>query len=117
MPADLALKLPAAAGVVIEAVMRGVAERADGVRGNVTVLAFMRLDGLNGFAVAEAAVFVPELPVLFDKRFDDREFVCEELFVFRAMEFLMCPLLERDVSADKKNKPADLQILFLNDFK
>ena len=73
--------------------MRGAAERADGVRGNVTGLAFMRLDGFNGFAVAEAVVFVPELPVLFDKRF------------------------ERDVSADKKNKPADLLILFLNDFK
>ena len=117
MPADLALKLSAAAGIVIEVVMRGAAERADGVRGNVTGLAFMRLDGFNGFAVAEAVVFVPELPVLFDKRFDDREFVCEELLVFRAMEFFMCPLLERDVSADKKNKPADLLILFLNDFK
>ena len=117
MPADLTLKLSAAAGVVIEVVMRGAAEGADGIWRNVTGFAFVWLNRFYGFAVAEAVVFVPELPVLFDKRFDDREFVCEELLVFRAMEFFMCPLLERDVSADKHDQPAVLLIKVLNKLK
>lgn len=29
----------------------------------------------------------------------------------------MSPLLQRDVSADKENKPADLEMLSLNDSK
>ena len=37
--------------------------------------------------------------------------------VFRAVEFIMSPLLKRNVSADKKNEPANLLILFLNNFK
>lgn len=117
MPADLTLKLSAAAGVVIDVVMRGAAERADGISRNVTWFAFLRFDWFYGFAVAEEVVFVPELPVLFEEWFDDREFIREELLIFRAVEFIMGPLLKRDVSANKKNEPANLLILFLNDFK
>jgi len=47
------------------------------------------------------------VPVLFDEWFDDRKFVREELLVFRAVKFLMSPLLERDVSTEKENKPAE----------
>lgn len=33
------------------------------------------------------------------------------------VDFVMCPLFERHVSANKKNKPANLLILFLNDIE
>lgn len=117
MPADLALELSAAAGVVIEIVMRGATERADGICWNVTGFPFVWLNKFNGSAVAEEVVFVPELPVLLEERFDDREFIRKELLIFRAVEFLMGPLFERDVSTEKENEPADLLILFLNDLK
>ena len=113
MPADLALKLSAAARVVIDIVMRGAAERAGGICRNVTGFAFLGFDWFYGFAIAEEVVSVPELPVLFD----DRKFIREELLVFRAVEFIVSPLLKRNVSANKKNEPANLLILFLNDFK
>ena len=117
MPADLALKLSAAARVVIDIVMRGAAERAGGICRNVTGFAFLGFDRFYGFAIAEEVVSVPELPVLLDERFDDREFIREELLVFRAVEFIMGPLLKRNVSANKKNEPANWLRLFLNDFK
>lgn len=117
MPADLALKLSAAARAVIDIVMRGAAERAGGICRNVTGFAFLGFDRLYGFAIAEEVVSVPELPVLFDEWFDDRKFIREELLVFRAVEFIVSPLLKRNVSANKKNEPANLLILFLNDFK
>ena len=47
--------------------------------------------------------------------FDDWKFVREELLILRAVDLIMSRLLERDISADKVNKPADLAILFLND--
>ncbi len=77
----------------------------------------MGLDWFYGFAVAEEVIFVPNLPVLFEEWFDDRELIREELLIFRAVEFIMSPLLKRNVSANKKNEPANLLILFLNDFK
>jgi hypothetical protein len=117
LPADLALKLSAAARVVIDIVMRGAAERAGGICRNVTGFAFLGFDRFYGFAIAEEVVSVPELPVLFDEWFDDRKFIREELLVFRAVEFIVSPLLKRNVSANKKNEPANLLILFLNDFK
>ena len=43
----------------------------------------------------------------FQGLFDDRELVREELLVFRAVKLLMSPLLERDVSTEKENKPAE----------
>lgn len=60
-------------------------------------------------------IFVPELPVLFDKWLDEGKFIGEKLLIFRAVEFIMSPLFEGDVSADEKNNPADLPVLFLND--
>ena len=57
------------------------------------------------------------LTTLFDEGLDDRQFVREEFLILRAVDFIMGPLFERDVSADKENKPADLAILFLNDSK
>lgn len=97
--------------------MRGAAERTDNICRNVTGFAFVGLDWFYGFAVAEEVVFAPNLPVLFEEWFDDRELIREELLIFRAVEFIMSPLLKRNVSANKKNEPANLLILFLNDFK
>ena len=64
-----------------------------------------------------AVILVPEFPVLLDERFDDWKLVREELLILRAVDFIMSPLLQRDISADKENKPADLAILLLNDVK
>ena len=94
--------------------------RKEGIRyllGDCTLLAFVRLDRFYGFAIAETIVFVLELPVLLDEGFDNGQLVGKKLLVFGAVEFIVSPLLERDVSADKENKPADLAILFLNDVK
>ena len=54
---------------------------------------------------------------MFDERLDDREAVSGKFVVFRGVGIIEGPLLERDISADEKNKPADLAILFLNDIK
>lgn len=77
----------------------------------------MRSDRFYSFAIAETIVFVPEQPVLLDERFDDRQFVREEPLILRAVDLIVSPLFERDISADKEDEPADLAILFLNDVK
>lgn len=117
LSADLALELPTAAGVVVDILVRSPAEGAYGIRGNRARLAFVRLDRFYGFAVAETIVFVPELLILLDERLDNRQLIRKELLVFWTVEFIMSPLLERNISADEKNKPANLAILFLNDMK
>ncbi len=93
------------------------AERADSICWNVTGVAFPGPDRFYRFAIAEMIIFIPELPVLFDKRLDNGQLIGKEFLVLWAVEFVMSPLPERDVSADKENKPADLLILFLNDVK
>jgi len=59
-------------------------------------------------------VFKKELPVLSDKGFNDREFINCELLIFWRMGVIESPLLERNISADKIEKPADLFMLVLN---
>ena len=117
LSADLAHELSAAAGVVVDVLMRSPAERADSILGNCAGLAAARFDWFRSFSITEPVVLVPELPILLDKGFDDGQFVGKEFLVFGAVEFIVRPLLERDISADEKNKPADLAILFLNDVK
>lgn len=111
---DLAFELSASTGIIVDVIVRGTAKRADGIFGNGTNFAFLSFDWHDRFAIAEAVVFVPELPVLFDKGLDDRESVGGEFLILRTMNFVMSPLLERDVSADEENKPANLLRLFLN---
>ena len=82
-----------------------------------TLLTFLSFYRFHGFAITEQVVFVPESPVLFDEGFDDRKLISEEFLVLRAVDFIMSPLFQRNISADKENKPADLLILFLNDVK
>lgn len=117
LAADLALKLSAAAGIVVDVLVWRTAERAYGIRGNRTGLVFVRLDRFYGLAITETVILVPEKPVLFDKRFDNGKFIRKEFLVFWAVDLIVSPLFERDISADKKNKPANLVILFLNDVK
>ena len=46
-------------------------------------------------------VFKEELPVLFDKGFNDRKFIYFEFLIFGRMGIIERPLFERDISADK----------------
>ena len=74
----------------------------------------MSLDRLENIVVAKFIVFNPELPVLFDKRFDDRKPVSGKFLVLGAMYFIMSPLFKWYISADEENKPANSVVLFLN---
>lgn len=114
LSADLAFELSTTTGIIIDILMWSAAERTDGIFGNGTNFAFLGFDGLDSFAIAEAVVFVPELPVLFNKGFDDREPVGGKFLILGTVDFVMSPLPQWDVSADKENKPANLLILFLN---
>ena len=97
--------------------MRGAAEGTYGIIRNGASLAFLRFHRFDSFAIAKTVIRIPELPVLFDEGFNDRQLIGEEFLLFWAVYFIVSPLLERDVSADKENKPADLFVLFLNDSK
>ena len=97
--------------------MRGPAKGTYGIFRNGAGLAFLGFHRFDSFALAETVILIPKLPVLFNERFNDRQFIGEEFLVFWAVYFIMSPLLKRDVSADKENKPADLFVLFLNDSK
>lgn len=44
-------------------------------------------------------------------KIDIVQLICKKLLIFWVVEFIMSPLLERNISADKKNKPADLLML------
>lgn len=117
LAADLVFKLATAASIIVDVLMWCTTERTYGIRRDITGFAFLRLDWFYNLAIAETVVFIPELPVLFDERFDNGQFIGKEFLVFGAVEFVMSPLLERNVSADKENKPANLFVLFLNDSK
>jgi len=117
LAADLALKLATAASIIVDVLMWCATERTYGIQGDITGFAFLRLDWFYSLAIAEAVVFIPELPVLFDERFDNGQFIGKEFLVFGAVELVIGPLFERDVSADKENKPTNLFVLFLNDSK
>ena len=115
--ADLAFELSATTSIIVDVLMRGPAKRTYGVFRNGADLTLLGFDRFHSFAVTESVVFVPELPVLFEKRFDDRKLIGKELLVFWAVELIMSPLFQRNISANKENKPADLLILFLNNVK
>ena len=97
--------------------MWGSTERTYRIFGNSAGFTFLGFDRFDGLAIAEAVVLVPELPILFDEGLDDGKLIGEKLLIFVAVEFVMRPLFQRNISADKENKPADLLMLFLNDSK
>ena len=72
----------------------------------------------NGFMVALLIVRdeILPVPVLFIGD-DFWKFINLELVVFWRMGIIKSPLLERDVSTDKVNEPADLFMLVLNVLK
>lgn len=117
LSADLALKLATATGVVVNILVWRAVERAYGMGGNCARFVFVGFDRHYRLTIAEPVIFIPEKPVLFDEWFDNGEVIGKELLVFGAVEFIVSPLLERDISADEENKPANLAILFLNDVK
>ena len=109
---DLALVLSVAAIIIIEIVVGSATEWTDGILGNGFPIA--PLDRPDGFAIFPEVVFQEELPVLFEEGLDDREAVSVEFLVFRGVWIIEGPLLERDISADKVQEPANRFILFLN---
>ena len=117
LAADFAFELSTTTSIVVDVLMRSSAKRARDIFRNSTVFTFLSFYRFHGFAITEQVVFVPESPVLFDEGFDDRKLISEEFLVLRTVDFIMSPLFQRNISADKENKPADLLILFLNDVK
>ena len=65
------------------------------------VLAIVTLNRLNRFVILPLIVFEKELPVLFDKGFDDREFIHFKFLILWRMKIIKSPLFERDISANK----------------
>ena len=117
LAADLTFELTASTGIIVDVLMWSPAKRAHDIFRNGAGLTFVSFDWFHGFSVTESVVLVPEYPVLFDEGLDDRKLISEEFLVLRAVDFIMSPLFQRNISADKENKPADLLILFLNDVK
>ena len=114
---DLTFELTASAGIIVDVFMWSTTKGTYGIFRNRACLTLLRFDGFDSFAITKPIILVPELPVLLDKRFDDRKLISEELLIFGAVDFIMSPLFQRNISADKENKPADLLILFLNNSK
>ena len=112
---DFAPILSITAIVIVDKVMGCTAQRTDNIfRDRAAVSALNRL---NRFAILPEVVFQEELPVLFDKGSDAREFVNFEFVIFGRVGIVKGPLLERDVSADKTNQPAVLLVKILNNRK
>ena len=112
---DLALVLTIATIIVIDEKMGSTTQRADGILGNGFAVA--TLNRLNWFAVFPVIVFQKELPVLFDKRFYNRELVNLKLLVLWRVRIIESPLFQRYISANKVNKPAVLLVKVLNCLK
>ena len=109
---DLALILSVAAIVIIKIMVRGATEGTDNLlRDGFTVTP---LDWSDGFTILPEIILEEELPVLFDEWLDDREAVSGKFLVFRGVGIIESPLLERNVSADEIQEPANGFILFLN---
>lgn len=109
---DFALVLAVAAVIIIEVVVRGTAKRTDSILGDGFPIA--PLNRFDGLTILPEIVLQKELPVLFDEWLDDREAICGKLLIFRGVGIIEGPLLERDISADKVQEPANSFVLFLN---
>lgn len=97
--------------------MWSLTKRIYGIFWNGTSLPFLGFDWFDGFVITKSIVVVPKLLVLFDEGLDDRKLISKKFLVFGTVVFIISPLFQRDISADKENKLADLAILFLNDGK
>ena len=99
LPTDLTLVLAIAPVIVIDEMVRGTAKWTDGIFGNGFTIA--PLNRFERFGILPLIVLEKKLPVLFDKGFDDREFIHFKFLVLWRMGIIERPLLERDISADK----------------
>ena len=109
---DFTLILTVAAIIIIEIKMGGTAERTDGIlRDGFSVTA---LNGFDRFTILPVIVLKKELPVLFNKGFDDRKLINLKFLIYGRMRIIESPLFQGDISANKVNKPADLLMLVLN---
>lgn len=111
-PADLALKLSTAAIIVVDIVVWCPADRAESIFWNRGTIA--ALNRFDRFLVLPEIVIEEELPVLFGKLFDDRKPINLVLLVLGTVDLVVGPLFQWNISGDKKNKLANLLILFLN---
>ena len=73
--------------------MRSTAEDIRYLQGQCGSCHF-EFDRFNCFAVAKPVILVPEQPVLFDERLNDRQLIREEFLVFGAVDLIMSPLFE-----------------------
>ena len=99
LTADFALVLTVSTIIVINVVMRSTTQRTDGIFGNGFAIA--TLDRLNRFLIFPVIVFEKELPVLFDKGFDDGKLINLKFLILWRMGIIKSPLFKRDISADK----------------
>ena len=115
--ADLAQKLVFLLTIVPhEIVHRGITGRAGTMFWNITIA--MSKNRLNGFVVTLFVIGNKIFPVpLLLIGYDFWKLINLELLVLGRMGFIKSPLLERNVSTDKVNKPADLFMLVLNELK
>ena len=114
---DLAQKLAFFPSIVPhEIVHRGVTGRAGTVLRDITL--YSAEYRTYGFVIALLVIRDEILPVpVLLIGYDFRKLINLELLVLRRMGIIKSPLLERDVSTDKVNKPADLFMLVLNVLK
>ena len=112
---DFTLKLTVAAVVIVYVMMRRTAKRADGIIRNGS--AVTTLNWSHRFTILPLIVFKKELPVLFDKGFDNGKLIDLKFLILWRMGIIESPLFQRNISADKVNKPADLLMLVLNKLK
>ena len=96
---DLALVLTITTIVVVNVVMRSPTQRTDGILGNGFTIA--PLNRLDRFSVFPPIVFEKELPVLFDKGFDDRKLINLEFLILGRVGIVKSPLFKRNISANK----------------
>ena len=112
LSADLALILTVTAIVIIDVMMRSTANRANSIfRDGLTITTLNRFNRLSILPLIE---FEKELPILFVEGFDDRKLVNLEFLILWRVGIVESLLLERDISADKVNKPAVLLVKVLN---
>lgn len=97
-----------------EIIHRGITCRTGTVFWNITL--YPAEYRTNGFMVAPLVIRdeVFPVPVLL-VGYDFGKLINLELLVLRGMGIVKSPLLERDISTDKVNKPADLFLLVLNE--
>ena len=112
--ADLAQELAFGTVVAVEVLGRSVTAGAVRIGRDPAFAA--PADRLQLTAVVRALVFTPEvLPVLLLQRDDPGKLIRFELLVLWGVDLIVSPLPERDVSADKTEKPAFLIIKIIDD--